>query len=303
MADGKCPADEKYVSKAGRCCDRCPAGSFVRADCDHAGKTQCDVCGHGRYTATTNHLNRCHWCRSCSRSNHQITDEECAADKDRVCKCALGFFCSGDPCEHCTPATSCAPGSGVKVQTSGTNDTICAPCAKGTYSNVSDSYSACQTHTRCEDLGRVLKTAGTATTDAICGDFKSGCPWILPAGLWLGFVLTVLVVLGLMCWRAKRKLCKTGRSNVLVPEARTIAEGLLQTSLRAHKTFDECHKRDMTKACRRTLLDMDESAIICSTEHNGDLPLTLKTDSDQRNGTEADHRSLSEPQENEWCGT
>ncbi|XP_077433035.1 tumor necrosis factor receptor superfamily member 5 isoform X2 [Vanacampus margaritifer] len=301
MADAKCATEEKYLSKAGICCDRCPAGNFVRADCDHAGKTRCAVCGRGLYTATTNHLKRCHLCKPCSASNHQITDEECAADKDRVCKCELGFFCSGDPCELCMHATSCPPGSGVKVQTSGAIDTICAPCENGTFSNVSDYYSACQTHTRCEDMGRVLKTAGTATTDAICGDFKSGCPWILPAGLWLGFVLTVLVVLGLMCWRAKRKFYKAGRSNVLVPEVRTIRESLLEPSLHTHKPFDQCHKSDVTEAGQCTLLNMDESAI--STEHNGDLALTLKTDSDQRNGTEAYHRSLSEPQEVEWCGT
>ncbi|XP_051921229.1 tumor necrosis factor receptor superfamily member 5 isoform X2 [Hippocampus zosterae] len=256
MADAKCNAEEKYLSRAGRCCDRCPAGSFVRADCDRAAETRCVACQRGFYTAARNHLTRCRVCKSCSASNNQMTAEACAADKDTLCKCASGFFCSGDPCDHCMPATSCPPGSGVKVQ-SGANDTICAPCGNGTYSNVSDSHSACQTHTRCEDLGRVLKTAGTSTADAICGDFKTGCPWILPAGLWLGYVLTILVVLGLMSWKAKCKSIKT-----------------------------------------------DESAIICRTEHNRDLPLTLQSNSsDQRNGTDAYHQSHLEPQEDEWCGT
>ncbi|XP_019724583.1 tumor necrosis factor receptor superfamily member 5 isoform X1 [Hippocampus comes] len=307
MADAKCNA-EKYLSRAGRCCDRCPAGSFVRADCDRAAETRCDACGRGLYTATRNHLTRCRVCKSCSASNNQMTAEACAADKDTVCKCVSGFFCSGDPCDHCMPATSCPLGSGVKVQSrpsinlsGGANDTICTPCGNGTYSNVSDSHSACQSHTRCEDLGRVLKTAGTSTADAICGDFKTDCPWILPAGLWLGFVLTILVVLGLMSWKAKCKSIKTARTNVAIPEERTITESLVKPSMQTHKTFDQS---EMTKACQFTLLDLDESAIICRTEHNRDLPLTLQSNSsDQRNGTDAYHRSHLEPQENEWCGT
>ncbi|XP_037129278.1 tumor necrosis factor receptor superfamily member 5 [Syngnathus acus] len=302
MVDSKCNTEE-YWTRAGRCCDRCPAGSFVRADCDHTGKTQCDDCRRGLFTATRNSLRACRVCKSCSASNNQMTAEPCTADKDTVCKCASGFFCIKDSCDHCMPATSCPRGTGVKVQTRGTKDTICAPCGNGTYSNVSDSFSACQTHTRCDDLGRVLKSAGTSTADAICGEFKSGCSWILPAGLWLGFVLSILVVLGLMCWRAKRKSYKAARSNASLTEARTITESSLEPALQTHKTFDQCQKSNMTEACQFTLLNLDESAT-SSTELSEDLPLTLKTDgSEQRNGTDAYHRSRSEPQEDEWCGT
>ncbi|XP_061633477.1 tumor necrosis factor receptor superfamily member 5 [Phyllopteryx taeniolatus] len=303
MAEAQCTAEDMYLSKAGRCCDRCPPGSFVRADCDHARKTHCDNCGRGLYTATRNHLTRCRVCKSCSASNNQMTEKACAANRDTVCKCALGFFCNGDPCDHCMRATSCPLGSGVKVQTSRANDTICAPCVNGTYSNVSDSHSACQTHTRCEDLGRVLKTAGTSTTDANCGEFKSGCPWILPAGLWLGFVLTVLiilVVLALMFWMAKRKSHKMARSNIPPYEARTITESLLKPPPQTHKTLDQCQNSDGTEACPFTLLNLDESPVISM-----DLPLALMTNnpSDHHNGTQVYHRCHSEPQEDEWCGT
>ncbi|XP_057690114.1 tumor necrosis factor receptor superfamily member 5 isoform X1 [Corythoichthys intestinalis] len=300
----KCNVEDMYRSQAGKCCNRCPPGSFVAADCDHNNKTWCEVCRQGLYTATKNHLRQCRVCRSCSASNNQITQKECAPNKDTVCKCASGYFCSGDTCDHCMLGTSCPLGSGVKVEPSGANDTICTPCVNGTYSNVSDSYSACQTHTRCEDLGRVLRTAGTSTSDAICGEFKSGCPWILPAGLWLGFVLTLLIVLLLMCWMTKRKSHKMSRSNAAIHDVRNTPEGLPEPPPPTPKIFDQDQKSDFTQACQFTLLNMDKCAEICSRDHNEDLPLALKTNSwDHHNGTEAYHRSHSEPQEDEWCGT
>ncbi|XP_054638458.1 tumor necrosis factor receptor superfamily member 5 isoform X3 [Dunckerocampus dactyliophorus] len=254
----ECTAEDKYLSKGGRCCDRCPPGSFVQADCDDAKKTQCGACGRGLYTATRNHLSSCIVCRQCSA-------------------------------------------------TTGANDTVCAPCEKGTYSNVSDSQSACQMHTRCEDLGRELKTPGTSTTDAICGDLKSGCPWILPAGLWLGFVLTILAVLGLMCWTAKRKSHKTARSSIPVHEVKTasaIIDSLLEPQLPNPAPYDLCQKSDTTAACQFTIFNPDDSPVSDSTEDNMGLPASLKTDSsDHRNGTDVYHRSYSEPQEDEWCGT
>ncbi|XP_061675802.1 tumor necrosis factor receptor superfamily member 5 isoform X2 [Syngnathoides biaculeatus] len=307
MDRAKCDAKDMYLSKAGRCCDRCPAGKFVRADCDHSRQTQCDDCGRERYTATRNHLTSCLLCKLCSASDNQMTEKECKADQDTVCKCVSGFYCNGHACDHCLPATSCPSGSGVKVQTSKANDTICAPCVNGTYSNVFDSHSPCQTHTRCEDLGRVLKTAGTSTADAICGEFKSDCPWLLPAGLWLGFVLTVLivlVVLGLMCWTAKRKSHKMARPNFPPDMTRTLPVSLLGPPPQTDKTFDQCQKSDATEACQFTLLNLDESAVIGVTEHHIDLPLTLITNlSGYHNGTDVYDRNHSEPQEDEWCGT
>ncbi|XP_061803919.1 tumor necrosis factor receptor superfamily member 5 [Nerophis lumbriciformis] len=306
MAEKKC-APEEYVSRSGRCCDRCPAGNYVRADCDHTKKTECGCCERGSYTATRNHLRACRMCRQCSASNNQRTVKECMAHKDTVCECLTGFFCYGEPCEHCMPATSCPPGTGVKVPTTGANDTICALCDKGTFSNVSDFQSACQNHTRCQDLGRVLATPGTSTTDAICGNLTCGCSWVLPAGLWLGFVLTILVALGLMCWSAKHKSYKMARSSIPIHEvkkASIITDSLLEPPLPNPASHDPGQKSGLTGGVRLTILTPDDCAVSCSPQDNMDLPATLQTDSsNHHNGTDVPHRSFSEPQEDEWCGT
>ncbi|TMS11045.1 Tumor necrosis factor receptor superfamily member 5 [Larimichthys crocea] len=207
-----CTNEAKYKSKDGRCCDRCDAGSYMKAECDGTKQTECAKCGRELYTATKNHLTKCHVCKSCSSSNNQRKVNDCAADRDTVCECVTGFYCSDDQCEHCRPVHHCPKGEGVKVRATRTNDTICAPCEDGTYSDMIDFNEPCQRYTRCEDIGRVLLHKGTKTTDAVCGDFKSHCHWMLPTALWSGLVLTALVLFGLICWKEKRKSYRAASS-------------------------------------------------------------------------------------------
>ncbi|KAF0045525.1 hypothetical protein F2P81_002054 [Scophthalmus maximus] len=180
----------------------------VQADCDGTKETQCDKCAHGFYTATKNHLTSCQLCKECSSDNNQRKAKECTATANTVCECESGFYCSNDLCDHCQPVTDCLVGEGVKVPATRTNDTVCAPCEEGTYSNVTDFLSPCKTHTRCDDLGREVRILGTRTTNAVCSDILPRCSWMLPAGLWSGLVLSALVLLAVVvCWRAKRKSC------------------------------------------------------------------------------------------------
>uniref|UniRef100_A0A673ZA13 Tumor necrosis factor receptor superfamily member 5-like n=1 Tax=Salmo trutta TaxID=8032 RepID=A0A673ZA13_SALTR len=138
--------------------------------------------------------------------NNQRVLRECEASSDRQCVCKTGYYCSDDGCEHCRPVALCPLGSGVVNQATPQNDTVCAPCRPGTYNSVNDAITHCQSHTRCGDLGREVKSAGTETTDAVCGAFISRCPWILPTSLWAGLVVTSLIII-LICiyWRAKRQ--------------------------------------------------------------------------------------------------
>lgn len=107
------------------------------------------------------------------------TVRDCTATKDTECECAPGFFCNDESCGHCHRVQYCPPGQGVKVKgmyvlqkafftcqdpqsgtwTCGvfffssathTNNTICAACEDGTYSNVTDYLSPCKTHTRSD---------------------------------------------------------------------------------------------------------------------------------------------------------
>lgn len=230
-----CSSEDKYKLKDGSCCDRCPAGEHVQADCSGTTATECAKCGWGKFTATKNYLTKCEVCKECSSDNKQSKASDCTATRDTVCQCRPGFYCSNDDCDHCEPVAQCHPGEGVRLKATRTNNTVCAPCETGTFSNVTDFLSPCKAHTRCEDYGRVLKTWGTPTTDAVCGNFKSHCSWMLPAGLWSGLVLTVIVVLVLLVfWRAKRKSYKTVNASPAAVEEAIPAPPLTPPELSSH---------------------------------------------------------------------
>ncbi|XP_060905286.1 tumor necrosis factor receptor superfamily member 5 isoform X1 [Labrus mixtus] len=325
-----CTREDKYL-KDERCCDKCPAGSYVRAECDNTKKTECGECGRGFFTATKNYMFKCLACRNCSLEKNRRKVKDCDAHEDTVCECETGFFCKNDQCDHCQKVKTCGLGQGVKAKATRTNDTMCADCEKGTFSNVTDFHSACQTHTRCEDLGRVLKTLGTPKADAICGNFISDCRWIIPAGLWSGLVLTVLVLFGLICWRSKRKSCRSVNlcANAGIYSKNTTASpgdpvtyiemipadpvSPLKLPLPSNEQNGHCPESYMEEGCKLPLFTTDDN--VCTEDSvDSSLPITpLKAsvsfaESSQGNGsagycTANLLRTYSEPQEDEWCGT
>ncbi|XP_075965149.1 tumor necrosis factor receptor superfamily member 5 isoform X1 [Anarhichas minor] len=336
MANMNCRSEDKYARKDGICCDRCAAGQYMSAECDNTKTTKCDKCGDGQYTATKNNLDKCQTCTVCYSKNNQITVKKCTTQEDVVCRCETGFYCNNDQCEHCQQVTQCLLGEGVKVQATRTSDTICAPCQDGTYSNVTDFHSACQTHTRCGDIGRMLKTPGTPTIDAICGNFKFQCPWILPAGLWSGLLLTALILFGLLCWRAKRKSYEaekkktriflqhpfkyTGADSSVAVSLAEMVPAAPVTQLELSLPFTElnghCQESCDVEDCKLPLFNPDDNAVSCDSQEPVDssLPITrLKasvsfTKSNHINGsagycTGNFLRTYSEPQEDEYCGT
>ncbi|XP_054477630.1 tumor necrosis factor receptor superfamily member 5 isoform X2 [Anoplopoma fimbria] len=313
-----CTSEDKYTREDGRCCDRCAAGQYIISECDQTKITKCAGCKHGTYTATKNHIKKCLVCKDCSSINNQRKVKNCTAREDTVCECVKGLYCDDDRCDHCKQLTHCPLGEGVKVQATRTNDTICAPCQDRTYSNVSDFHSACKTHTRCEDIGREVKTPGTPRTDAICGNFKSNCPWMLPTGLWSGLLLTALILFGVICWRSKRKSYKADPSVAvslveMVPAAPVTQ---LDLSLPIKELDGHCQETCVMEGCKIPLFNPDDSVVICDTQEHLDnsapiIPLKVSVsfiESNHINGSAAYRtgsfqRTYSEPQEDEWCGT
>nr|XP_046255211.1 tumor necrosis factor receptor superfamily member 5 isoform X2 [Scatophagus argus] len=319
MAMGNCTAEDKYHSKDGRCCDRCHAGSYMKAECDSTKETECAECGRGLYTATKNHLNKCHICRDCSSNNNQRKLRDCTAQEDTVCECVAGYYCNNDQCDHCNPVTRCPPGEGVKVQAARATDTICVPCGDGTYSNVTDFHSPCRAHTRCEDIGRLLKTPGTQTSDANCGDFKYNCQWMLPAALWSGLVLTAFVLFAFICWRKKRTSYRAATCVApvtLVDVLPAAADCPLDLPFAPTETKSYCQESCTMDGCVISLFEPVDKMGSVDAQDSVDscLPITpLKpsvsfAESSHGNGstgycTSNFARTSSEPQEDEWCGT
>ncbi|XP_029959033.1 tumor necrosis factor receptor superfamily member 5 [Salarias fasciatus] len=309
-----CTSEDKYQSKDGRCCDRCPAGQYLRSDCSDTKKTECAKCVHGYFMATKNHLPRCQVCKECSPNNKQIKLSDCTATENTVCQCRTDFYCSNDDCDLCEPVAKCPPGEGVRLKATRTNNAVCAPCEVGTFSNVTDSISPCRAHTRCEDYGRVLETQGTPTKDAVCGNFKSHCSWMLPAGLWSGLVLTVVIVIlvVLIIWRLKRKSYRTAVNS----SPAVLVEVIPAPPLTPPRLTSHCQESCKMEECKLSIYNPDDTSVGCAMQDSSDISLLktpLKTsvsfvESSHVNGTAAYIsssllRSCSEPQEDEWCGT
>uniref|UniRef100_A0A3P8SBJ7 TNFR-Cys domain-containing protein n=1 Tax=Amphiprion percula TaxID=161767 RepID=A0A3P8SBJ7_AMPPE len=309
-----CSSEDKFWTREGRCCDRCPAGTFLKSACNETKPSECSKCGHGSYTATKNHSNKCLPCRECSSINNQRKMSECSANQNAVCECVSGFFCSNEECDHCQLASQCPPGEGVQVPATRTNNTICSPCGDGTFSNVTDFQSACKPHTRCEDFGRTQISPGTSKTDAVCGGFRTQCSWMLPAGLWLGLVLTVLVlVLVFVLWRSKRGSYRAASSKGPVPPAEMDPAPPVTLEEFSSHCQETCIS-DTYKIPIFNPADEDEAVISIQDSEENSLPITpfkasvSFAESGHMNGstgycTGNFLRSYSEPQEDEYCGT
>ncbi|XP_041758661.1 tumor necrosis factor receptor superfamily member 14 isoform X1 [Coregonus clupeaformis] len=324
MARLECKTKEYLHDASGveRCCERCHKGQYVRTDCGKSTKTECETCQHEYYTAELNSLKKCLPCRVCHSSNNQRVWSECEASRDRQCVCVTGFYCTDDGCEHCLPVTLCPLGSGVVNEATPHNDTVCAPCLPGTYNNISDAITRCQTHTRCGDLGREVKSAGTETTDAVCDVISrcpslSGCPWILPTSLWAGLVVTSLLIIILICiyWRAKRQSYMPANSSgpgiPVEPATPSFASAELKfpTECNSHWSLDQ--KGTEPLFINTAVIQVNGCTSDCEVESNSaTITMTASerfSQSDHSNGMRGNYirpsRYLSEPQEDEWPGT
>ncbi|CAN9513726.1 unnamed protein product [Ophioblennius macclurei] len=306
-----CTSEDKYKSTDGTCCDRCPAGEYLQADCTATEPTSCAKCGRGNFMDIKNYFYRCHSCKECSPNEKQSKFSDCTATKNTVCQCQEGFYCSNDDCDHCELVTQCRPGEGVLIRATRTSNTVCAPCRGGTFSNVTDFLSPCRAHTRCEDYGRELESEGTPTKDAVCGNFKFYCPWMLPAGLWSGLVLTVIVILVvLVFWKVKRKSYR-----MTVNSSPAVVEIIPAPPLTLPRLPSHCQESCKTEECKLSIYSPDDTSVSCAMQDSSHIsliktPLKTSVSFDEPNhhfNGSANYSNLlrlcSEPQEDEWCGT
>lgn len=301
-----CPSGQAEYK--GRCCDRCLKGKYVSVDCSTSSPTKCETCPHETYTAQNNYFHKCIACTQCNSDQRVV--QNCEAHSDRTCECKDGLYCksyeSNGHCHLCKQVTDCPPGTGVSAKPTSSKDTICRPCTSGTYSSVTDYKSSCFNHTDCKALGRHLKTLGTDKTDTVCGDFVQNdhfC-WKLPAGLWAGLILTIIISLIVVLFyrRVKRKsqqtvsisVCSQNYSPPVLPPdiIKHPNSPELQTLFNKDEMFsikDECCL-ECDGVTMTTITASEKYGPVVRCDHCGDLTSTEQS------------FFQSEPQEDEWPG-
>ncbi|KAF7231544.1 tumor necrosis factor receptor superfamily member 21 [Nothobranchius furzeri] len=149
-------------------CDKCPAGTYVSVHCSPTAVRECSPCPKGTFTRGENGVQQCHHCQAPCPVG-LIEKKPCTSTQDRVCTCPPNSFLSRDGVPQCVPHSRCPPGTRVKKRGSETEDTLCKPCTKGTFSDVESMTMRCQIHSNCQARGMVLLTPGTRETDNVCG--------------------------------------------------------------------------------------------------------------------------------------
>ncbi|KAG6930727.1 CD40 molecule [Chelydra serpentina] len=144
-------------------------------------------------------------CKVCDAGARLIIKEKCTYTKNTVCGCAPGDFCrqSGLDCEMCSRSTVCLPGSRVKIPGTEFLDNVCEVCPDGTFSATNMSHT-CQPWTKCEEEGMTELKAGTATSDAVCGQ-RGLSPAVIALIIVLALVPAAAGAVYFLCWREKRK--------------------------------------------------------------------------------------------------
>ncbi|XP_036394154.1 uncharacterized protein LOC118784187 isoform X3 [Megalops cyprinoides] len=262
----------------------------------------------------------------------QYASAACEESQETKCRgCPHGHFTDEvnllGQCRACTICHS----------TTARTDTKCIECVGATYNNVTDSKTSCLKHTNCTALGMDVKVQGTKYKDAVCAPKSThNSHWILPASLWIGLVLTVVIIgLSYLYWRNKRRsqatvntseirmnaillhLPKTGLSDPAPCKDRSHHFCSFPTAVKTHpmKSLDSDFdgrrmptKNSLDLECdgpglpRKNSLDLD-----CDGPGLPTLPCFECLDESAARGGKTENITTStiqsEPQEDEWSGT
>ncbi|XP_053173153.1 tumor necrosis factor receptor superfamily member 14-like [Scomber japonicus] len=173
------------------CCPKCSPGSRVKTNCTEFRSTSCLSCITGSFMdEPTGHM-QCFLCRNCDSGFGLRIKTSCTTTSNTVCEPLDGFYCTdSDKDNNCIAAqkhTSCQPGQYISHKGTAFTDTKCTDCSGDTFSD--GTFPSCQPHTKCDSLNLHQIKAGTASTDAECGDKSSNTTVI---------VVPVIVALGLV---------------------------------------------------------------------------------------------------------
>ncbi|XP_035698184.1 uncharacterized protein LOC118431173 [Branchiostoma floridae] len=165
-----CVAELEYRHN-GRCCDLCAPGYYKVKDCTRNHQTECARCADGYYLEHPNFESGCRRCTRCSSRVRMEQKMPCLKDQNRVCQCMKGYYIPpGQVMEVCIKHMKCPPGEGVSRRGTPLSNTVCRPCAHGTFSNKRSPRQKCLQWTDCAHLGREELESGTSEQDAVCGD-------------------------------------------------------------------------------------------------------------------------------------
>jgi len=144
----------------------CIAGSRVDQPGSATENRTCTPCTNGTFSTAANAPSCTDW-RTCPAGTYTSTPG--SSTVDRSCTgCAGGTFTATANQTSCADWRTCAAGTYMSTAGSGTADRICMNCASGSFS-ASANQTSCTTWRTCSWPQGGVATAGTSTSDAVCG--------------------------------------------------------------------------------------------------------------------------------------
>ncbi|XP_018596161.1 tumor necrosis factor receptor superfamily member 16 isoform X2 [Scleropages formosus] len=137
-------------TSSGECCRLCPPGQGLAVECAREN-TKCQPCQDGVTTSLSEDLSPCLPCVRCPPGVPETA--RCTASQDTQCDCSDGFYLRrmGNTSEaYCAPCSLCRLGQGAVRACGPLGNTLCEPCAPGTFSEERSSFKACQRCSRCQ---------------------------------------------------------------------------------------------------------------------------------------------------------
>lgn len=183
------------------CCRKCSQGQQVKTDCKVNIPTSCKPCPLGTFMNEMNAQKSCFPCSECEEAPGLKTKRRCMPQSDSTCEPLERFFCTQSVEGSCGAAQkhrSCDPGHYIRQRGTSVADTVCSPCANGTFSD--GTLTSCQKHRECHSLNQTLLRPGTKSRDAECVPTLDRTIVIAVGGV---VVFLLCCILGL-CYHRKR---------------------------------------------------------------------------------------------------
>uniref|UniRef100_A0A3P8TGA7 TNFR-Cys domain-containing protein n=1 Tax=Amphiprion percula TaxID=161767 RepID=A0A3P8TGA7_AMPPE len=187
------------------CCPLCLPGRHVQRDCFKERVTSCRRCRNGTFMDKPTGHKECYTCTNCDAGLGLKVKTSCTTTSDAVCEPLDGFYCIDVTENNCVAAQKhriCHPGQYIKQAGTAFTDTVCSDCSAGTFSD--GTFTSCQPHTQCESVNLQLIKAGTASTDAECGE-KSSNVTVAVIIICVLLLVFLLISAGLVYWFYFRK--------------------------------------------------------------------------------------------------
>ncbi|KAM9446019.1 tumor necrosis factor receptor superfamily member 5 [Clarias gariepinus] len=183
--------------KDNECCKKCDPGTRMNQG-SSCKDPVCEPCKEGEYQDAYTKDSQCKRQPICD-SNLNLQQPTQSKKELSECECVPDHHCADTECVSCVKNTVCKPGEKISKSATRNTDTVCEPCANGTFSN-HESALTCTPLTICNSEFKEV-ASGSLISDRTCEKVKGNVTAIALGVIVPLVLLLVLAVVGYFFYR------------------------------------------------------------------------------------------------------